>query len=87
MGPQAAVNAVYFNKIQAVPEGEERDAFVAKLREEYKEDVDLSKLASELVIDDVVPFERLRTDLSRRFSDYAVKNEPRPPKKHLVPPV
>ncbi len=87
MGPQAAVNAVYFNKIQAVPEGEERDAFVAKLREEYKEDVDLSKLASELVIDDVVPFERLRTDLSRRFADYAVKNEPRPPKKHLVPPV
>ncbi len=87
MGPQAAVNAVYFNKIQAVPEGDERDAFVAKLREEYKEDVDLGKLASELVIDDVVPFERLRTDLSRRFSDYAVKNEPRPPKKHLVPPV
>ena len=87
MGPQAAVNAVYFNKIQAVPEGEERDAFVAKLREEYKADVDLSKLASELVIDDVVPFERLRTDLSRRFSDYAVKDEPRPPKKHLVPPV
>ncbi len=87
MGPQAAVNAVYFNKIQAVPEGEERDAFVAKLREEYKANVDLSKLASELVIDDVVPFERLRTDLSRRFSDYADKNEPSPPKKHLVPPV
>ena len=26
MGPQAAVNAVYYNKIQEVPEGPERDA-------------------------------------------------------------
>ncbi len=41
MGPQAAVNAVYYNKIQAVPEGPERDAFVARLRDEYRADVDL----------------------------------------------
>src|SRR5262249_55080247 len=47
MGPQPAVNAVYYNKIQEVPEGPERDAFVAKLRAEYKDDVDLMKLASE----------------------------------------
>lgn len=87
MGPQAAVNAVYFNKIQEVPEGPEREAFVQKLREEYREDVDLFKLASELVIDDIVPFERLRADLSARFARYADKVEARPPKKHLVPPV
>ena len=29
MGPQAAVNAVYYNKIQEVPEGPEREAYVA----------------------------------------------------------
>ena len=49
MGPQAAVNAVYYNKIQEIPAGPERDAYVAKLRDEYRADIDLMKLASELV--------------------------------------
>ncbi|MCC6645171.1 MAG: acyl-CoA carboxylase subunit beta [Polyangiaceae bacterium] len=87
MGPQAAVNAVYFNKIQEVPAGAERDAYVARLRDEYREDVDLMKLANELVVDAVIPAERLRPELSRRFARYADKREARPPKKHLVPPV
>ncbi|HVW26264.1 MAG TPA: acyl-CoA carboxylase subunit beta [Polyangiaceae bacterium] len=87
MGPQAAVNAVYYNKIQAVPEGPERDALVAKLREEYREDVDLTKLASELVVDAVIPFDRLRSEVARRFEAFASKVEPRPAKKHLVPPM
>ena len=41
MGPQAAVNAVYYNKIQEVPGGPERDAYVAKLRDEYRADIDI----------------------------------------------
>ena len=53
-GPEAAVNAVYFNKIQEKPEAE-RAAYVQKLRDEYRADVDIYKLASELVIDEVVP--------------------------------
>jgi methylmalonyl-CoA decarboxylase subunit alpha len=87
MGPQAAVNAVYYNKIQEVPVGPERDAFVAKLRDEYRADVDLMKLANELVIDAVVPGDRLRAEISARFSRYADKDEQRPEKKHIVPPV
>jgi len=87
MGPQAAINAVYFNKIQEVPAGPERDAFVAKLRAEYKEDIDLVKLASELVIDGIVPTTRLRAELVGRFASLSGKREARPPKKHLVPPV
>jgi acetyl-CoA carboxylase carboxyltransferase component len=87
MGPQAAVNAVYYNKIQEVPAGKERDAYVAKLRDEYREDVDLMKLASELVVDAVVPGERLRAEIAARFSRHADKDEPRPRKKHLVSPV
>ena len=51
MGPQAAVNAVYKNKIDEVPEGAERDAFVRDLRERYRADIDIEKLASELVVD------------------------------------
>ncbi len=87
MGPSAAVNAVYYNKIQEVPEGPERDAHVEKLREEYRADVDLAKLASELVVDAVVPFEDLRSEVVRRLEHAAEKHEPRPSKKHLVPPV
>jgi acetyl-CoA carboxylase carboxyltransferase component len=87
MGPQAAVNAVYYNKIQAVPEGAERDALVASLREEYRKDVDIGKLASELVVDALIPFSELRAEVARRFERYADKVEQRPPKKHLVPPM
>ena len=87
MGPQAAVNAVFFNKIQEVPAGPERDAYVAKLRDEYRADIDLMKLAAELVVDAVIPGERLRAELSTRFERFASKRERRPAKKHLVPPV
>lgn len=87
MGPNAAVNAVFYNKIQAVPEGPERDALVAKLREEYRADVDLVKLASELVVDAVVQPERLRHEIALRLARAAGKREERPRKKHMVPPV
>jgi len=87
MGPQAAVNAVYYNKIQEIPAGPGRDAHVAKLRDEYKRDIDLVKLASELVVDTIVPANELRAELTKRFAVYAQKREARPARKHLVPPV
>jgi acetyl-CoA carboxylase carboxyltransferase component len=87
MGPSAAVNAVYFNKIQAVPEGPDRDALVQRLRDEYRADIDLVKLASEMVVDAIVPSADLRREVARRFERYAQKVETRPRKKHLVPPV
>jgi acetyl-CoA carboxylase carboxyltransferase component len=87
MGAQAAVNAVYYNKIQEIPEGPERQAYVERLRQEYRANIDIQKLASELVIDAIVPTEQLRGELAVRFARYAQKFEPRPAKKHLVPPV
>jgi acetyl-CoA carboxylase carboxyltransferase component len=87
MGPSAAVNAVYYNKIQEVPEGPERDAMVEKLRADYRADIDIEKLASELIVDDLVPTGRLREEVVRRFGIYADKRERAPDKKHLVPPV
>src|SRR6185295_5561798 len=62
MGPQAAVNAVYYNKIQEVPEGPERTAYVDRLRDEYRADIDVQKLAGELAIDAIIPAERLREE-------------------------
>lgn len=86
MGAEAAINAVYFNKIQALPE-EERPAYIEKLRQEYREDIDIYKLASELVIDGIVPGDTLRGELSRRLSYMETKQVSRYPKKHGVYPV
>jgi methylmalonyl-CoA decarboxylase subunit alpha len=87
MGPSAAVNAVYYNKIQELPEGPKRDAFVKKQREDYREDVNLMKLASEMVVDAVVPGDRLRSELASRFDRYARPRVGLRTKKHIVPPV
>ena len=54
MGPDAAVNAVYAKKIAAIDDEGERAAYVAAKRAEYEEDVDLMRLASDLVIDGIV---------------------------------
>ena len=87
MGPEAAVNAVYFNKIQEKPEAE-RAAYVQKLRDEYRPDVDIYKLASELVIDDDRPGRRAAaTSCSAASSVYARRFQPRSEKKHGVFPV
>jgi len=87
MGAEAAVNAVYFNKIQAIENEDERKAYVEKLRAEYREDVDLQKLASSLVIDAVVPGNALRAELIRRLQYMQTKSDERLPKKHCVYPV
>lgn len=87
MGPSAAVNAVFYNKIQEVPEGAERDAYVQRLRDEYREDIDIYKLAGELIIDAVVPFASLRDELTRRFARNLSTHTPRPDKHHMVLPV
>jgi acetyl-CoA carboxylase carboxyltransferase component len=68
MGAEAAVNAVFANKINAIDDADERAAYVTERRAEYETDVDLYRLASELVIDAVVPFEALRDELVRRFA-------------------
>jgi acetyl-CoA carboxylase carboxyltransferase component len=87
MGPQAAVNAVYYNKLQEVPEGAERDALVEKLREDYRQDIDILKLASNLVVDGILPFDRLRDTIQNRFA--VVNTVPAGPRqrKHVVSPM
>lgn len=89
MGPQAAVNAVYYNKIQAVPAGPEREQLVSELREQYKRDIDLTKLASELVVDAVIPFTSLRKEVCERFRHARSNARASLPKvrKHIVPPM
>ncbi len=87
MGARAAVNAVFYNKIQSISEGDEREAFIKERQERYRQDVDLGKLASELVIDAVVPVEALRTELIQRFELYQAQHTPKPQKKHMIMPM
>jgi methylmalonyl-CoA decarboxylase subunit alpha len=87
MGPQAAINAVYYNQLQAIDDEEERTAKTEELRSEYAADIDLLHLASELVIDAVIAPERLREDLVRRFAHSSAKRREWPAKRNPVTPV
>ncbi|HSF30211.1 MAG TPA: acyl-CoA carboxylase subunit beta [Candidatus Tectomicrobia bacterium] len=86
MGPEAAVNAVYYNKIMEL-QGEEREHFIRERREEYRRDIDLYQLASRLIVDAIVPPSRLREELMSRFAAYASKHATNPRKRHGVMPV
>ena len=87
MGPKPAVQAVYYNKIQAITDLAERDAYVTKLQTEYRRDVELSELASDLVVDAVIAPEALREELVRRFARHRNKHEVPPARKHLINPM
>ncbi|MFG6114978.1 acyl-CoA carboxylase subunit beta [Halobacillus sp. MO56] len=86
MGPEAAVNAVYANKIAELPE-EERPAFIKEKHEEYKENIDIYRLASEMVIDAIVQPDELRKELIKRYDTYASKEVTFTERKHGVYPV
>jgi len=87
MGPEPAVNAVFYNRIQAIEDPAERADFVAARRREYEEDVDLVHLAAELVVDAVVQPEELRDELARRLGFAANRVREDFGKRHGVPPV
>ncbi|MDL0421305.1 acyl-CoA carboxylase subunit beta [Caldifermentibacillus hisashii] len=86
MGPEAAVNAVYANKIAQLPK-EEQAAFINQKREEYREEIDIYRLASELVVDDVIEPNELRSALISRLHAYMSKYQVFTERKHGVSPV
>jgi acetyl-CoA carboxylase carboxyltransferase component len=86
MGAEAAVNAVYANKIAELPE-EERSIFINQKREEYRQEIDIYRLASEMVIDGVISANSLRDELLKRFDMYMSKYVVFTDRKHPVYPV
>ena len=86
MGPEPAVNAVFYNRLAELPE-EQRAARRKELEDEYREDVDLYKLASNLIVDDVVAPDQLRGQLVARFTAYQSRFDHPFDRKHGVPPV
>jgi propionyl-CoA carboxylase beta subunit len=92
MGPQAAINAVFYNQLSAISDETERAARVEQLRREYAQDIDILHLASELVIDAVVQPEELRQDIVRRLALAASSSRDRaavgpPRKRNPITPV
>jgi len=87
MGPQAAINAVYYNQLQAIDDEQERARRTEQLRSEYSEDIDILHLASELVVDAVIEPQQLRGELVRRFAHCASKQRQWPAKHNPVTPV
>jgi acetyl-CoA carboxylase carboxyltransferase component len=82
MGPEAAINAVYRNKLDAIEDDDERARRERELREEYREDIAIHRMASEVVVDDVIPPSDLRAELAARFAFYEDVEKSLPEKKH-----
>ena len=87
MGAEAAVNAVYYNRIQAIEDETERAEFVQTKRDEYDEDINIMRLASELVVDAIVEPEDLRGELIKRYAVYESKDRSFSRRHHGVTPV
>lgn len=87
MGPEAAVNAVHANRIAAIDDPEERKAYVLERRKDYEDDVNLYRLAGDLHVDGVVPFEMLRDELINRFSVADPVDRQFVQKRHAILPV
>jgi acetyl-CoA carboxylase carboxyltransferase component len=86
MGAEAAVNAVYANKLDQIEDPAARKAETERLREEYEQDIDILRLAAELVVDDIVEPEDLRDELIRRFAAAQGKARRRPRRHHGISP-
>ena len=81
MGPEPAVNAVFYNQLAGLDE-KAREERRRQLEDEYRQDIDLYKLASNLIVDDVVDPADLRDVLVARFEAYQTRWEPPPDRKH-----
>jgi acetyl-CoA carboxylase carboxyltransferase component len=86
MGPAAAINAVFFNQIQAIEDEAERERFVAVRRKEYEADIDLLRLASEIVVDAIVEPDDLRDEVIRRFALAESKDRRLPERRNPIHP-
>jgi acetyl-CoA carboxylase carboxyltransferase component len=82
MGPEAAINAVYARKLADIGDPDERAREEERLREAYRRDIDVHRMASEVVIDEIVPPSTLREELVSRFDFYETVEKDLPEKKH-----
>ncbi len=87
MAAEASVNAMYAKKIAELTDPEEREAYVADRTAEQHADINLLRVASELVVDAVVEPEDLRDELVVRLADAAGWSRGPQRRHHHVSPV
>lgn len=87
MGAEAAVNAVYAKKLAEIDDDGERSRTVAELRAEYEADIDIVRLAAELVVDAIVQPEDLRAGIIARLEFAKGKDRSFSRRRHGVSPV
>ncbi len=84
MGPEAAVNAIWANRIEAIEDEGERAAFVQQRRDDYMANLDIFRAASEFYVDSVIPGDALRDELVRRLRHYEHKRMESVPRRNPV---
>ncbi|MFF4591572.1 acyl-CoA carboxylase subunit beta [Amycolatopsis sp. NPDC001319] len=87
MSPEASANAVYANKIAAIEDPAEREAFVQARVAEQAADFTLLRLAGELHVDTVVKPEALRAELLGRLRAAGSWERSGHRRHHLISPV
>jgi len=87
MGPEAAINAVYAGKLAAINDPIERQEFVEAKKAEYLRDVDLERLAADLVIDAVIEADVLRDELLFRARYASGRERGVSSRRRGIPPV
>lgn len=87
MSAEASANAVYANKIAAIEDPVEREAFVRARVAEQAADFTLLRMGSELVVDTVVQPDRLRQELLARMRASQRWERSAPGRHHVISPV
>lgn len=87
MGPDAAVNGVYYNQIHEIEDPAERRAFILEKQNEYAEGIDVFKIANANAVEAVVPANELRADLTRRLALYSKRKMVPVQRRQAVTPV
>ncbi|MFS0865744.1 acyl-CoA carboxylase subunit beta [Microbacterium sp. 179-B 1A2 NHS] len=87
MGPDAAVNGVYYNQIHAIEDPDERAAFVAQKQAEYAEGIDVFKIADANAVEAVVATDDLRDELTGRLRLYKKRDAVPVSRRQAVTPV
>jgi acetyl-CoA carboxylase carboxyltransferase component len=87
VGPEAAVNAMYFNQIADLP-ASERAAFIKEKRGDYAQNINVySAAADSFAAEAVVHPNALRDELIRRFELYSLKKASAIERRNAVHPV
>ncbi|WP_433502834.1 acyl-CoA carboxylase subunit beta [Pseudonocardia halophobica] len=87
MSAEASVNAVYANKIAAIEDPDERAAYVAARTAEQERDINLLRMAGDLIVDAVVEPGDLRAELAARMVDADRWTRVTGRRHHLISPV